>query len=308
MPRIKFTTEQFIEKAIKIHGDKYDYSLSEYVGIFIKVKILCKKHNIVFEQTPKEHLIGNGCKKCAIEYTSDLQRCSYDNFVEKSIKIHSDKYDYTLVEYINAHTKVKIICKECGTHFEQTPKDHITKKCGCPNCVKNKKLTTETFIIKAIKKHGDKYDYSLVVYKDSQTKIKIICKKHNIIFEQRPAKHLYGEGCPICKESKGEIKISKYLKSKNIEYIQQHTFNDCKNILPLPFDFYLPKNNTCIEFDGVQHFSDICWGGKDGLLERQKRDNIKNDYCKNNNISLIRIRYDQKNIDELLCQTLELKN
>ena len=58
----------------------------------------------------------------------------------------------------------------------------------------------------------------------------------------------------------------------------------------------------------MQHFSDICWGGKDGLLERQKRDNIKNDYCKNNNISLIRIRYDQKNIDELLCQTLELKN
>lgn len=154
-----------------------------------------------------------------------------------------------------------------------------------------KKLTQQEFIDKAIKIHGDKYDYSLVNYINNNTKVKIICKKHGI-FEQKPNNHLSNNGCPVCKESKGEKEISKILEEKSINYIAQYKFIDCVNKISLPFDFYLPDYNTCIEFDGIQHFKSIeYWGGSDGLKKRQNNDKIKNDYCLKNNIRLIRVKY-----------------
>jgi hypothetical protein len=125
-----------------------------------------------------------------------------EKFISKSIKKHGHIYDYSLVEYTKNNEKVKIICPEHGV-FEQVPANHLFGQ-GCPSCAGVKKLSTETFISKAIKKHGHIYDYSLTEYVHSQSKVKIICSEHGT-FEQVPASHLNGNGCPSCA---GNIKLT----------------------------------------------------------------------------------------------------
>lgn len=98
-------------------------------------------------------------------------------------------------------------------------------------------------------------------------------------------------GCPICSSSKGEKIIREYLEDNSINFKQEHKFEDCKNKRSLPFDFYIPKCNLCIEFDGEQHFKANNYFGEKEFELTQKRDNIKNKYCKNNNINLLRIPY-----------------
>jgi len=291
--------EKFIEKAKKIHNNKYDYSLTEYINSKTKIKIICSEHGI-FEQQPNHHISGHGCKYCGYINTINKQSLNKEKFIKKAIKIHNNKYDYSLVEYINSKTKVKIICSEHGV-FEQRPSFHIHKKQGCPKCCKSGiLLTINEFIKKSKIIHNNKYDYSLVKYKNAQTKVEIICLKHGI-FTQRPALHMYQQqGCPICKSSKGELKIVNILKNNNIKFKRQKIFIRCKNKSYLPFDFYLPLYNICIEYDGEQHFRAInIWGGEKGLKYIQSNDQIKTQYCNDNNILFLRIKYNQ-NIESVL--------
>jgi very-short-patch-repair endonuclease len=146
-----------------------------------------------------------------------------------------------------------------------------------------------------------------VGYKNYKTEVIITCPKHGD-FPQTPASHLKGCGCRKCNKNIGENAIRNFLTKNNIEFEEQKRFKDCKNIKPLPFDFYLPQYNLCIEFDGKQHF--IPTDFKSNLTEEEKlksfellqiRDNIKTDYCKNNNINLLRIKYTE-NIEEKLIK------
>ena len=291
----KLTTDSFIEKAIKIHGNKYDYSKVEYIKSKLKIIIICEEHG-EFEQTPSHHLLGKSCKFCS-GWKSNSQI-----FIQKSIILHNDKYDYSKVEYINSETKVKIICKEHGV-FKQEPNSHL-KGYGCAKCIYNKSNTTD-FIEKSIKIHNDKYDYSKVEYVNALTKVKIICKTHGI-FVQIPNSHLNGSGCSKCGNSKGENEIMNILIDKCVIFESQKTFEYCKNKHKLPFDFYLPEYNICIEFDGKQHFEPInFFGGKDAFNKTKINDNIKNKYCSDNNIKLIRIPYyNYENIEQLLNDEL----
>lgn len=158
----------------------------------------------------------------------------------------------------------------------------------------SKTKTTDQFIDDSVIIHGNKYDYSLVEYKNISIKVKIICKEHGI-FEQTPSKHINSkQGCPFCNESKGENEIKMFLQNNNILFERQKTFNNCKNIKKLKFDFYLPKYNTCIEYDGEQHFNSIKYFGGDYRLKYIKiNDRIKDKFCIENNIKLIRISYNQ---------------
>jgi hypothetical protein len=139
-----------------------------------------------------------------------------EDFISKAITVHGNKYDYSKVNYINANTKVIIICKKHG-EFLQTPHNHITNKAGCPNCCKNhKRYTTETFIESANELHNGKYDYSLVKYVDGETKVKIICPIHGV-FEQKPQKHLNGQGCKKC----GKLLAAKKMSKQKEDFIKQ---------------------------------------------------------------------------------------
>ena len=284
---IKSSTEKFIKKAKEIHGDKYDYSLVDYKNNKTNIKII--RDGKIYEQSPKSHLKGIN-----IKYLSN------DEFIKKAREIHGDKYNYSLVTFDNTANHIKIICPIHGI-FKQTINNHVNKKNGCKKCVdENKKLTTDEFIKRAKEIHGNKYDYSLSNYTKSHNKIEIICPKHGI-FKQEPNSHVrQKQGCPICNENKGEKEIRLFLNDKNIKHKQEKRFNDCKNKKCLPFDFYLPEHKTCIEYDGEQHYiSNEFFGGEKGFLYRQENDEIKNEYCKNNNIRLIRIRYDESVTEKL---------
>lgn len=189
-------TKKFIEKAVKIHGENYDYSLVEYINAQTKIKINCKKCNELFNQTPNGHLSGKGCpnNKC----NGRGGPLSVVEFIEKSLKIHGENYDYSLVEYINSQTKVKIKCKTCYEYFFQTTSSHL-QGYGCAKCNKYAKLTQQQFVEKAVKAHGNKYDYSLVVYENSKNKVKIKCTTCCEYFFQTPESHLGGRGCPFPK-------------------------------------------------------------------------------------------------------------
>ncbi len=303
----KLTLENFINKATLIHGNKYDYSLVDYTNSQTKIKIICSVHGI-FTQRPNNHLQGVCCQKCTLSKTQTDNKYTLTEFIIKSKIFHGDKYDYGLVEYINSKTKVKIICPEHG-EFLQTPESHFDRgciKCGYISSSNKQKSNTNCFILKAKGIHGDKYDYSLVNYINNHTKVNIMCYKHGI-FEQAPEKHLGNKGCPSCNESKGEKIINDFLTEQKIIFIREKIFPGCKYKQLLEFDFYLPEQNMCIEFNGIQHyeFNKFFHRNEEEFIGQQKRDAIKLNYCFNNKITLIIIKYDE-NITETLIHLSKL--
>ena len=288
----KKTKEEYIIKFNEKHNNYYDYSLMNYITASIKIKIICPKHGI-FEQRPIDHRFS-GCPKC--------KKIQLDDFLNRANNMHKNYYDYSLIKEIkNNKQKVKIICPKHGI-FEQRIDGHL-KGIGCKKCA------DESYIIGPYKfiensniTHRNKYNYSLIFddYINQHSKIKIICPMHGI-FEQSACNHSsMGNGCPICKISNGEIIIRDILIKNDILIKEQKYFKDCIYKKYLFFDFYLPEYNICIEYDGEQHFKSVeYFGGEKTFEENKIRDNIKNEYCKNNNIHLIRISYKEK-IEEKL--------
>jgi very-short-patch-repair endonuclease len=239
----KLTKTQFISKARTIHGELYDYSLSEYISRKLNLKIICPVHGI-FEQAPDNHLAGQGCFKCGKNKRTKQNTHLIEDVIIKANIIHNNLYDYSDFKYVNSRVKGEIICNTCGNRFMQSMSIHTNRKCGCP----------------------------------------------------------------ACKFSKGERIISAWLKKHNLIFEEQYKFSDCRHKLPLPFDFYLPELNCCIEFDGEQHFQLMRYiKDKTKQLEAFQtiifRDAIKTTYCEENNITLLRIPYYEfKNISKMLHQ------
>ena len=195
----KLTTEEYISRAQKLHGDLYDYSETKYIDSKTKVCIICPEHG-KFWQFPNNHLKGCGCPECAKNNNSKRQTSTIEDFVKKANAIHNNKYDYSKVEYKNAISKVCIICPEHG-EFWQTPNSHLNGN-GCPKCgrgkqIEKKTITKDEFIKRSKEVHGEKYDYSNVEYKGCYAPVTIICPKHGK-FKQQPILHYHGNGCPEC--------------------------------------------------------------------------------------------------------------
>jgi hypothetical protein len=247
----RLSITEFIERATQVHGNKYDYSLVDYHSSKIKIKILCRKHG-VFEQRPDIHLGGKGCYDCGKDKASKIKSHTSKEFIEQAIKIHGNKYDYSLVEYKSNNTKINIICKKHGI-FTQRATNHTSGQ-GCPDCsTENKSSTLEEFIDKALKIHGNKYDYSLVKYNGTIEKIEILCKKHNKSFWQTPSDHTNNEtGCPDCgkNHSKSVSKIeTQWLDSKRISKKNRNRYITANN-QKYNVDAYIPQSKTIYEFYG----------------------------------------------------------
>jgi len=193
MPK-KLDANTILNQFKTIHGDRYDYSRVQYKNIDTKVTIICPEHG-EFLQTPFHHRKGHGCPKCANEYKSKKMMKSKSQFILDARKVHGDKYDYSKVDYKNVQKKIKIICPKHGI-FEKTPNSHLRGR-GCPECSHRLVKNNEDFCKYAKKAHGDKYDYSKVHYKNSNTKVTIICPEHGE-FQQKPILHFQGRGCPKC--------------------------------------------------------------------------------------------------------------
>ena len=287
------TTEDYIERVKKIYGDEYDYSKTIFVDWGTKIIVTCREHGD-FEVSPRHHLYRHhGCKECRGEHISKSKQFSQDRIIEMSKKVHGDLYDYSLSIYKGIDKDMDIICKKHGI-FQQTPYNHIHKKCGCSKCkyenLSNKfRLSLDVLLSKFYEKHGKKYEYPNIKeeYLNNRSEITIICPIHGA-FKQTVMKHLQGQGCSLCHESILEKEICVLLDKNSIEYIRQMKFDWLKLNKPMSLDFYLPKYNIAIECQGEQHFKPIeHFGGKDEYKLILERDTIKNHQCLNNGLKLL---------------------
>lgn len=251
-------TSEFISKAIKVHGDKYDYSKVEYINCKIKVIIICKKHG-EFTQTPIAHTSNkSGCIKCGIEYVNSILKSDTCDFIKKSKLIHDDNYEYSKVEYKKRNSKVIIICKIHG-EFTQCPSEHLAgngcKKCGFKKISETKTYSNEEFLQKSKEIHNETYDYSMTNYDGIYNNIDIICKTHGL-FTIKATNHLRGYGCYNCQikkqYSKPQMEWLNFIQlNKNINI--QHALNGGEFTIPntrFKADGYCEETNTIYEFHG----------------------------------------------------------
>lgn len=268
-----------------------DYKIvGNYINDMTKIKIECPNGHII-NTTPLSLKNNLKCDQCKIENKKEKLRIEL-------IKILELKNHKLVEKYIDEKTKLKIICEK-GHQYEATPRE-IKKGKKCPTCKNNN--------IKKILKSKQKFyemaeseGYTIIgEYRGDKTKIELICPNgHNYFVRPGAFKNLNNR-CPHCSESRGEKTISKILNKLNIDYISQFGFNNLKYKQKLRFDFMIIIKNkiALIEYDGIQHFEPINFTGKKNKEELLKqfeiiklRDKLKNEYCKKNNIPLLRIPY-----------------
>lgn len=219
---VKCNTACFVEKAIKVHGDKYDYSLVNYIDNKTKVKIICSVHGI-FEQQPNDHTSHkNGCRKCAQEVQRQKVSKTREEVVQKFKEQYGDKYDYSKFQYNGVHEKSIIICKLHGEFKISANSHHQGTECNKCKRLETKirkgetvyksLISEEDFFRRADERHKGKYDYTNTKYTDYNSYIEFRCKKHDCKISQLAKSHLHNKGG--CKACKKEAVCNKHLKTQ----------------------------------------------------------------------------------------------
>lgn len=209
MAKKKITQEQFIARSKEVHGDTYDYSESHYIGSEAKITVKCKVHG-EFYQTPYNHWKGHGCKICSSTTGANGRVVGTDEFIRRARAKFGEKFDYSLVNYVNNSTNVTIVCPVHG-NYAQKPVNHLASPSGCPFCyTEGKMCDTASFIDICSKVHNNIYDYSLVQYRNNSTKVAIVCRSHGI-FYQTPANHSQGQKCPCCNKTGLKFNLPTFL-------------------------------------------------------------------------------------------------
>lgn len=199
----KLTTEIFIERARKVHGDRYDYSKVEYVDSATKVCIICKEHG-EFWQNPRSHMNGYGCLLCGQSKTRESKVVGFDEFLKLVKGVHNIDYKYHPSTYKGLSRKTKISCPIHGD-FWQKATNHLAGM-GCPQCGRvsmkaKQSLSYEEFMARAAEVHGNQYEYVRESYVSVSKNVQIVCPVHGI-FEQLASSHLKGHGCKLCSKER----------------------------------------------------------------------------------------------------------
>jgi phage FluMu protein Com len=263
-------TQKYIDQLISNRGKKYKYNIEDKTYTTRdKINIICDKHGTFQQKIHNHFYLNSNCPKC-----SKSKEIKLDHDVETLIESKNIK----IIQYNGYRICSLFSCRE---HGEFKSKIETTKRHGCPRCAYNNKLARERikFIKKSKKVWNDliKFDYDSLIYNGSSKKMKLFSKATGWI-SQLPSNHLLGFAPKL---STGELIISNLLSSKNISFTKEMKFDGCVNIRRLRFDFYIPDINTCIEFNGVQHYKPISlFGGEEKYIYQVKNDNIKIDFCK----------------------------
>lgn len=283
----KLTTTSFIQRSQSIHGDKFTYEKTTYFNSKTPVVITCVNHGDI-SVNPNNHINNkSGCPLCygRIKKTSE-------QFITQVKQLHGDVFTFERTNYVGDGVKVTITCKQHGD-FTPTP-SNILQGSGCPACAleeasKRNRKDQNLFIEQASKLHFNKYDYSLVEYKNSASPIIITCPKHGN-FNQLPTVHLDQRcGCPRCTSLRGEMEVQEYLQTLNLRFNQQQMFNECRDKRRLKFDFFLPDHGILIEYNGLQHYRTVplLKYSKQALLDIKRKDEIKQQFAKEKGLHLI---------------------
>lgn len=286
----RMSQEEFIKRATEKHAGKYSYDKVVYRDSHTRVIITCPIHGD-FKQLPYQHLNGSGCKKCATALTKEKESVSLEEFIDRAKACHTIQYDYSKVVLNGVQSIVRIICPIHG-EFKQRACTHLRghdcPKCGyAQNAIKRTK-PLEKFIEDAIRVHGDKYDYSQTVYIGAKKKVAIRCKKHNMVFWQKPNAHLNGNGCPICAQSRLESDVLRMLRFQKILFDVEKSFDWLVYKGNLFLDFFLPEYSIAIECQGEQHFH-ACdyYGGESAYRLTKQRDERKRRLCEEHGIKVL---------------------
>lgn len=304
----KWSQASIVLKLQELHPT-LDFSEYIFTKVDNKSIIICPIHGRR-EMKTMNLLRGNGCKLCRPQ----SQKRSPEQIIQQFNEKHLGKYTYpNFINYIDQNQSIDIICPEHGLFTQQII--HHNNGSGCLKChdrsFNRKDLDYHVNLIPSvISKH---FKYLDIIFKDGQSYLKLICTRCNEEDLRETYKCKQHDTCKNCNrieiESKGIRKIKNILSNSNISYTSEKTFNDCINPqtnYKLRFDIFIESLNLCIEFDGPQHFKAAAlFGGEEELIKTKFRDNIKNEYCKINNINLIRISYKDKNIEEILNERLK---
>lgn len=150
---VRKNQDSFIKEALQLYfNNEFDYSNVRFVSVAKKVSIKCNKHNVLFEQSPINHIQGqSGCQKCKFENQSNRRRLPMETFLQRAKSLYENNYDYCKVEYTNSYSKILIKCNKHNTWFTQTMREHIEGKFGCEECKKIFRSKGERFIEKWLK-------------------------------------------------------------------------------------------------------------------------------------------------------------
>lgn len=245
---------------------------------------------------------NKNCKYCANNVIFDYQY----------VKEYIESFNYKLLskEYENSKTVLTVVCPE-NHEYQTTMHRFKNQESRCPICSRKEASEKRRYDYEFVKQTIEYYGYKLLSneYKDVKSLLLIECPNGHKFEMSFDKFNNCNHRCARCSESKGEREVGMFLDKYKIQYITQYRFEDCKFYYTLPFDFYLSDYNCCIEFDGEQHYEIFKYfGGLDKFIDTKIRDTIKNEYCKKNNIKLIRIPYwEFDNIEEILKRELKLK-
>ena len=311
--KMKFTQEH-VKNIIESKPGRKWLNYGEYTGAsYNNLKIKCVCGEIFYTSLNNYDKISGVCKKCQGKNIALRQKLTIEEVKTKENKMHKNKI-LNPEEYINNHTyNLKVKCQECGKIFLTKLDSFENGLSICNDCVVKRissaKLKPINEVIDIIESKNNNKLLNPCEYKGNSCKLSIQCGSCGKTFKQSLAgynKNIDGK-CPDCSErSYGEFLTAMYLDKYGVAYSRQEHFDgDCHDTNPLPFDFYLPEYNICIEYDGEQHFEPVF--GEKQFLFTILHDGMKNNYCKWNNIRLIRIPYwERDNIERILIKELNL--
>lgn len=295
---VMFTQEEFEEKIDKISDGKIKV-IGTYRGMSKKVKCLCKDHGIEFDMLARNLLHGStGCKVCSAEKQRNIDRFERD-FIEKVYA--QNPHIIVLSKYKGCSSKVSCYCKKHKRYFSKEARALYERQSGCGECYKETMRKIQGLSGLDFIKRLNKVHPSLIMvdeYINWTTPITFYCIDHDCYFKCTPSNILNRTSC--CDKTvrwTKEIEIGNIIQNLGYQYVYQKTFKDCKDKNVLPFDYYLPDINVCIEYQGEQHCRPVNFNGrgKESSLKKleytQKHDSIKREYCERNNIGLIEIPY-----------------
>ena len=289
----KRTHEQYVREVAQINPNLS--VIERYLNNRTAILHRCNIDQYEWRAVPYSILQGKGCPMCAgnakrthSQYVADLM----------GVNVNIEPIE----EYVNTDTSILHKCKICE-HVWSIKPNHTLNGHGCPMCGFKSSADSK-------RKSQDEYIQELFYvnqdievvgeYINYITPLLHRCKKCGNEWYAKPCHTMRGHGCSVCNESHGERGIAQWLGYNHIKYMPQYRFEDCRDKYPLPFDFYLPQYNTCIEYNGRQHYKPIgFFGGEDAFKIRQQHDKIKKNYCQRNNIDLLCISYKQDIAEEL---------
>jgi hypothetical protein len=302
------TNEEFIKEVHDLVGNEYT-PITEYEK---SSKHIIMKHNVCGNEYPitPNHFTVNGrrCPKCVD--TGATTRKTVEQFKKEIAELVGDEYSL-LSSYKNRNTSVVMKHKPCGHEYPVLPSNFL-KGNRCPKCAvrpQQQKMSHDEFVSKLYDVVGDRYE-AISKYDGYNTHITVRHNECGHEYPVQPANILYGKGCPVCNQSKGEELINSLLEQSCVTFKREYKFEGCKHKRELPFDFVVFKDELpilAIEYDGMQHFRPMgVWGGEEKLKRTQICDKIKNEFCKDNDIPMVRIpyTYNEQQVKETITRLL----